>query len=246
MSRKYDQCLKSSVRRRRIEKTVHFANLMDLWHRMNAELARLLQKYKGRVVLREWHRSKTKQDTEQYSQCKVLQRLRWQRQGSWTFFQSFLVVGETGDANSAYTQVKITEAPRLLRLPKEECPEIRIRIPQWQRPECCDNIDDLVVLLERNLYDHPLVFLGKATLKKCFFSKRWGKVPAWECLYVQKKARIILIGSCGWDKNWLERSTTWTLCAKFCRRTPTLRIQLDYQIKCIQAARKERQRLIHK
>ena len=32
-------------------KTVHFANLMDLCHMKKAELAKHLQKYKGRVVL---------------------------------------------------------------------------------------------------------------------------------------------------------------------------------------------------
>ena len=35
--------------------------------------------------------SKTKKDTEQCSQSKGLQRLRWQRQSSWTLSQSFLV-----------------------------------------------------------------------------------------------------------------------------------------------------------
>ena len=35
--------------------------------------------------------SKTKKDAEQYSRSNVLQRLRWQRQRSWTLFLSFLV-----------------------------------------------------------------------------------------------------------------------------------------------------------
>ena len=60
--------------------------------------------------------SKTKKETEQDSRSKVPQRLRWQR-------QLFLdPVSKPSDALSAYTQVKTTEAPRLLRLPEEECP----------------------------------------------------------------------------------------------------------------------------
>ena len=48
-------------------KTVHFANLIDLCHLKNAELATHFQKYKGRVVLRGRMMSKTKKDTEQFS-----------------------------------------------------------------------------------------------------------------------------------------------------------------------------------
>ena len=43
------------------------------------------------------------------------------------------LAGEPSDAVSAYTQVKMTEAPRMLRLPKEESPEILIRIRPRQR-----------------------------------------------------------------------------------------------------------------
>ena len=60
------------------------------------------------------------------------------------------VAGETSDAISAYTHVKVTDAPRLSRLPQEECPEIWIRISPRQRPKRCINMDDFVVPLERN------------------------------------------------------------------------------------------------
>ena len=52
------------------------------------------------------------------------------------------VAGETSDAISAYTRVKMTEAPRLLRMPKEECPEMWIRIPPRQIPTGWDDIED--------------------------------------------------------------------------------------------------------
>ena len=60
------------------------------------------------------------------------------------------MAGKTSDAITAYT---------LLRLAKEECPEIRVRISPRQSPHSGDKIDDLVVLLERNLFGHPLAGL---------------------------------------------------------------------------------------
>ena len=60
------------------------------------------------------------------------------------------MAGETCHAVSAYTQVKMTETPRLLRLPEEECPEIWIRTLPRQRPNRWDKFGDSVVLLERN------------------------------------------------------------------------------------------------
>ena len=135
------------------------------------------EKYRGRVVL--WRRttSKMKKDTEQYSRSKVLQRHRWQRQSSWTLSHKLLgMTGEKCDAISAYTQVKVTEAPRLLRMPKEERPAIWIRIPPRQMSKSWDKIDDPSMHLEENF-------------KKCQL-KRDGKVPARECLYVNTKLRL--------------------------------------------------------
>ena len=45
------------------------------------------------------------------------------------------MAGETGDSFSAYTQVKMTEASRLLHLPKEECPEIGSRFHHTTKTE---------------------------------------------------------------------------------------------------------------
>ena len=71
-------------------KTVHFGNLMDLCHLKNAKLANSLQKYKGESCSGK-ATSRTKKDTEQYSQSKALQHHRWQWQHDWTLSQSFLV-----------------------------------------------------------------------------------------------------------------------------------------------------------
>ena len=37
---------------------------------------------------------------------------------------------QAADAVSAYTQVKMTDAPKLLKIPTSECPDIWIRLPR--------------------------------------------------------------------------------------------------------------------
>ena len=53
--------------------------------------------------------------------------------------------GQAADAVSAHTQVKMEDAPTLLKIPKSECPDIGIRLPktqmaqimvQYGRPSC--------------------------------------------------------------------------------------------------------------
>ena len=43
--------------------------------------------------------------------------------------------GQAADAVSAYTQVKLEDAPRLLKIPKSECPDVWIRLSRhkWKK-----------------------------------------------------------------------------------------------------------------
>ena len=43
--------------------------------------------------------------------------------------------GRAADAVSAYTQVKLEDAPRLLKIQKSECPDISIRLPRHKWPK---------------------------------------------------------------------------------------------------------------
>ena len=137
--------------------------------------------------------SKTKKDGEQYSQE---QGASPSQMAAAQFLDTISklpgMAGETSGAISAYTQVKMTEAPRLLRLPKEGYPEIWIRIPP---PKSWNNLEDPVVLLERNFYGHlhwP-AFFGKEYLKKkC--NEMDGKNTNMEMSLRAQKARIIFIG----------------------------------------------------
>ena len=63
--------------------------------------------------------------------------------------------GQAADAVSAYTQVKMEDAQKLLNIPQSECPDIWIRLPRHKWPKSWSSIEDPVVLLERNLYGHP-------------------------------------------------------------------------------------------
>ena len=64
--------------------------------------------------------------------------------------------GQAADAVSAYTQVKMEDAPKLLKIPKSECPDIWIRLPRHKWPESWSSMEDPVVPLERNLCGLPL------------------------------------------------------------------------------------------
>ena len=67
--------------------------------------------------------------------------------------------GQAADTISAYTPVKLEDAPKLLRIPKSECPDFWIRIPRHKLPKSWSNIEDPLVPLERNLYGHLLAGL---------------------------------------------------------------------------------------
>ena len=67
--------------------------------------------------------------------------------------------GQAADAVSAYTQLKLEDAPRLLKIQKLECPDVWIRLPRHKRSKSWANMEVPVVLLERNLYGHPLAGL---------------------------------------------------------------------------------------
>ena len=64
--------------------------------------------------------------------------------------------GQAADAVSVYTQVKMEDAPKLLKIPSSDCPDIWIRLPRHKWPKSWSSMEDPVVLLERNRYGHHL------------------------------------------------------------------------------------------
>ena len=85
--------------------------------------------------------------------------------------------GQAADAVSAETQVKMEDAHKLFKIPKSECPDVRIRLPRHKWPKSWSSMEDPVVLLERNLYGHPLAGLfWERQFEKILLKYGWEKV----------------------------------------------------------------------
>ena len=90
--------------------------------------------------------------------------------------------GQAADAVSAKTQVKMEDPPKLLKIPKSECPDSWIRLPGHKRPKSWSSMEDPVVPLDRNLYGHPLAgLLWERQFEKILLKFGWEKVPNREC-----------------------------------------------------------------
>ena len=91
------------------------------------------------------------------------------------------------------TQVKMEDAPKLLKIPKSECPDIWIRLPRHKWPKSWSSMEDPVVPLERNLYGHPLAgLLWERHFEKVLLKYGWEKVSNWECLFVHREKGLFL------------------------------------------------------
>ena len=85
------------------------------------------------------------------------------------------------------------DAPKLLKIPKSECPDIWIRLPRHKWPKSWSSMEDPVVLLERNLYGHPLAgLLCDRQFEKILLQHGWEKFPNWECLFVHREKGLFL------------------------------------------------------
>ena len=101
--------------------------------------------------------------------------------------------GQAADAVSAYTLVKIEDAPRLLKILKSEYPDIWIRLPKLKWPKSWSSMEDPVVPLERNLYGHPLAgLLWARQFEKILLQHGWEKVSNKGCLFVHGEKRLFL------------------------------------------------------
>ena len=101
--------------------------------------------------------------------------------------------GQAADAISAYTQVKMEDAPKLLKIPESECPEIWICLPRHKWPKSWSSMEDPVVLLERNLYGHLLAgLLWERQFEKVLLKHGREKVSNWECLFVHRQKGLFL------------------------------------------------------
>ena len=171
----------------------HFALLMDICHLKNAVLETEHSKYKGPVVLRG---DIVKDDsgsyavfTDQGSSASQLTAAKVMD----VISRLPGCVGQAADAVSAYTQVKMEDAPKLLKIPKSECPDIWIRLPRHKWPKSWSSMEDPVVPLKRNHYGHPLAgLLWKRQFEKILLQHGRENVSNWECLFVQREKGLFL------------------------------------------------------
>ena len=123
---------------------VHFASLMDICHLKNAELEAMHQKYKDRVVLRG---DIVKDDSGSYAVFTEQRSSASQMTAAKVMDIKSRLPGRAGqaaDAVSAYTQVKMEDAPTILKIPKSECPDIWIRLPKHKWPKSLCSMEDPV------------------------------------------------------------------------------------------------------
>ena len=134
------------------KKKVHCATLIDICHLKNAESEPTFQKYKG--VLRG---DIVKDDsgacavfTEQGSSASQMTSAK----GMDIISRPPDCDGQAADAVSAYTWVKMEDAPKLLKIPML-LTDVRIRLPKHKWPKSWSSMEDPVVPLGRNLKSHP-------------------------------------------------------------------------------------------
>ena len=102
--------------------------------------------------------------------------------------------GQAADATSAYTQVKMEDAPRLLKNPKSEGPDVWIHFPRHKWPKSWSSREDPVVPLERNLYGHPHAgLLWKRQFEESFVGTWMGKSIKLRILICSQKTKVIHI-----------------------------------------------------
>ena len=169
----------------RDNKKVHFATLMDICHLKNAELE---PKFQLRGDMVKYDFGSLAVFTEQGSSASQMIAAEVMDVSA----RLAGCDGQAADAVSAYTQVKMEDAPKSLRIPKSECPDLWIRLPRHKWPKSWANLEDPVVLLERNLYGHPLAELMWARqFEEVWMELGWVKVPNWECFFVHRKQVLI-------------------------------------------------------
>ena len=176
--------------------------LMDICHLKNAELEAKHQKYKGRVVLRGYIVkddsgsyavfSEQGSSASQMTAAKVMDIISRLPGCTW----------QAADAVSAYTHVKMEDAPKLMKIPKSECPDIWIRLPRHQWPKSWSSMEDPVVSPERNLYGHPFAGLWwERQFEKILLKYGWEKVSNWECLLFVHREKGFFLSVYVDDKN---------------------------------------------
>ena len=119
--------------------------------------------------------------------------------------------GQAADAVSAYTQVKMEDAHKLLKIPKSECPDIWIRLPrhkmakimvQYGRPSRSSWTKSV-------WSSSSMTVMGKAIWENPIEAWLWENSKLGMSLCSSWK-RIILVCVCGWHKIGWKETKSWS------------------------------------
>ena len=121
---------------RREGRKVHFASLMDLCHLKNAELETKHQKYKGQSCTPRRHCERWFWILCTIHWARIISITNDGRKKSRISSPDYPgSAGEAADAVSAFSQVKMEDAPKLLKILQLGCPDIWIRPPRHKWPK---------------------------------------------------------------------------------------------------------------
>ena len=128
-------------------------------------------------------------------------RRTWQRRLLDTMSRLPCMARETRDA------VK-SEAPRMLGSLEKECPQVWIRLPPCRGQNIWDTIEEPVVLLERNLYSHPVgkIAVGNK-MGRSFLDTQIGRGTNVGTSSRPSHISIIRVRKCGRHEGWLGSET---------------------------------------
>ena len=137
----------------------------------------------------------------QHSLNKGHQHHKGQRLRSWISFPDCQgCAGQAADAVSASTQVKMEDAPKLLKIPKSECPDIWIRLPRHKWPKSSSMEDPVVPLGAKSVRSSfGRTIMGKALWENPV-AARLGEGFQLGMLIRTPWKRVILICVCGRQK----------------------------------------------
>ena len=174
---------------------VHFASLMDICHPKNAELEAKLQEYKSRVVLRG---DIVKDESGSYAVFTEQGSSASQMTAAQIMDIISRLLGSDGqavDAVSAYTQVKMEDAHKLLKIPNRRVQTFGFVYhdtngqnhgPAWKTQsfllsEIC------TVIFWQDLWERQFENIYIYILKH-----GWEKIPNWECLFVHREKGLLV------------------------------------------------------
>ena len=170
--------------------TIHCATLMDLCLIKNSEVDKIFPKYNGRLVL---HGDEVKDDSGSYAVLTEQGSSASHMTAAKALDVSSRLPGcasEASDAVSAYTQVKMEDAPKLWRLSESECPVNMETFTTFSMSKIMElhNTSRSFIVNARVWTLPSRFFCRNANLTK--LEEGWEKVPGWRMFVITSRTRV--------------------------------------------------------